>query len=122
MLFNNNTPIYIQIAELLYQKILNGEYENGSRIPSVRDMAVALEVNPNTVTRSYMILQEEGVIENKRGIGYFTDQDAFQIVMKKKQKEFLENDVPSFFSQMQQLGLSLDEILPHAKTDKGNIE
>ncbi|MBN2859641.1 MAG: GntR family transcriptional regulator [Sphaerochaetaceae bacterium] len=122
MLFNNHTPIYLQIAELLYQKILSGEYRNASRIPSVRDMAVALEVNPNTVTRSYMILQEEGVIENRRGIGYYTNEDAALIVEKKKQKEFLDSEVPSFFARMDQLGLTLNEVLKHLETRKGTIQ
>ncbi len=119
MHFNNNTPIYIQIAEFLYQKILSGEYENGSRIPSVRDMAVALEVNPNTVTRSYMILQEEGVIENRRGIGYFTNEDAGRIVLEKKQKEFLDTEVPTFFRRIEQLGLSLEQIIERHTQEKG---
>ncbi len=122
MLFNNHTPIYLQIAELLYQKILSGEYGNASRIPSVRDMAVALEVNPNTVTRSYMILQEEGVIENRRGIGYFTHEDASRIVVRRQQKEFLDTEVPAFFARMKQLGLTLNEVLEHLETRKGTLQ
>ncbi len=119
MLFHNNAPIYIQISELLYQKILSGEYENGSRIPSVRDMAVALEVNPNTVTHAYTILQEEGVIENKRGIGYSTHDKARALVQEMKRKDFLNVEAPAFFNRMEQLELTLEEVLENHSKKKG---
>ena len=72
MQFNTRLPIYIQIAGYIRDLILNGTWSDGERIPSVRDMAVELEVNPNTVVRTYAILQDEGTLDNQRGIGYFT--------------------------------------------------
>ncbi|HKM07759.1 MAG TPA: GntR family transcriptional regulator, partial [Sphaerochaeta sp.] len=72
MQFNNRSPIYMQIAQYIYDLILNASWVEEERIPSVRDMAMQLEVNPNTVIRTYSMLQEEGILENQRGIGYFT--------------------------------------------------
>ncbi len=66
----------MQIAEYIHDLILSNVWEDGQRIPSVRDMAMELEVNPNTVIRTYSLLQEEGTLENQRGIGYFTVKDA----------------------------------------------
>ncbi|NCB03451.1 MAG: GntR family transcriptional regulator [Spirochaetia bacterium] len=111
MQFNKEIPIYLQIKEVIYNTILSGTYENGERIPSIRDMAITLEVNPNTVTRAYGLLQDEEVIENQRGIGYFTSVKAKEIVSKRKREEFLHKDVPLFFETMEKLDLSIDEIM-----------
>jgi GntR family transcriptional regulator len=110
MQFNKHTAIYLQIADYMYDCILNEDWDNGSRIPSIRDMAMQLEVNPNTVTRTYMLLQEDGILENQRGIGYFTAPDARQQVLKRKQEAFLHNELPNLFTTMQQLGLTLENI------------
>ncbi len=110
MQFNKETPIYIQIKEVVYNAILSGEYENGQRIPSIRDMAVSLEVNPNTVTRTYSILQEEGVIENQRGLGYFTVSDAKDVVLRQKKDEFISLELPVLFTKMEKLGIPMDKV------------
>ncbi|HAF86725.1 MAG TPA: GntR family transcriptional regulator, partial [Sphaerochaeta sp.] len=71
MQFNNRSPIYLQIAQYIHGLITNSTWVEEERIPSVRDMAMQLEVNPNTVIRAYSMLQDEGILENQRGIGYF---------------------------------------------------
>jgi DNA-binding transcriptional regulator YhcF (GntR family) len=111
MQFNKETPIYIQIKDVVYNAILSGEYSDGQRIPSIRDMAVSLEVNPNTVTRTYSILQEEGVIENQRGLGYFAVADAKNVVLNQMKNEFITVEVPVFFSKMEKLGIPMETIL-----------
>ncbi len=111
MQFNKDLPIYLQIKEIIYNAILAGEYKNGDRIPSIRDMAMNLEVNPNTVTRTYGLLQDEGIIDNQRGIGYFTSPDATILVSNKKKEEFLKHDVPLFFQTMEKLHLKLEHII-----------
>ncbi|MFW5486081.1 MAG: GntR family transcriptional regulator [Sphaerochaetaceae bacterium] len=110
MQFNKETPIYIQIKDVVYNAILSGEYCGGERIPSIRDMAVSLEVNPNTVTRTYSILQEEGVIENQRGLGYFAVENAKDVVLNQMKDEFLTVEVPLFFSKMERLGIPMEKI------------
>ena len=71
MEFDQHKPIYLQIADAICERILTGQWPEGDRIPSVRECGVSLEVNPNTVARSYDELSTEGIIHNKRGIGYF---------------------------------------------------
>ena len=111
MQFNKDNPIYLQIKEVIYNAILTEEFKNGERIPSIRDMAMSLEVNPNTATRAYGLLQDEGIIDNQRGIGYFTKEDAIDLVKNKKKEEFLQHDVPLFFQTMDKLNLSIESVI-----------
>ena len=76
MEFRDNEAIYLQIAALVSDNILLGKWPGEQKIPSVRDLAVELEVNPNTVMRSYEFLQNQGIIYNKRGLGLFVAPDG----------------------------------------------
>jgi DNA-binding transcriptional regulator YhcF (GntR family) len=116
MQFNNQSAIYLQIAGYMYDQILSGAWANGERIPSIRDMAVQLEVNPNTVTRTYTLLQEEGTLENRRGIGYFTSSDAQQRVLETKRVAFMHKELPALFSTMQQLGITESDLVKQLRT------
>ncbi len=110
MQFHKHLSIYLQIAQYMYDRILSGEWKGGERIPSVRDMAVMLEVNPNTVTRTYTLLQEEGTLENQRGIGYFTAPNAREQVLERRREQFLLQELPSVFAAMQQLDITMDDV------------
>ena len=74
--FNEPNGIYLQIADQIRERILRGEWKTGERIPSIRELAVELGVNPNTVTRSYQRLLERELISNRRGRGYFVSENA----------------------------------------------
>ncbi len=104
-------PIYIQIAEYLYEMILGGDWPDGERIPSIREMAGQMEVNPNTMTRTYGLLQEQGVIYNKRGIGYFAASDARAMTARLKREEFLRSELPDLFKKMETLQIGKDELV-----------
>ncbi len=110
MIFNNDRAIYLQIADYFFEQILNKQFVADSRILSVRELAVQLEVNPNTVMRTYQYLQEMNIIYNKRGIGYFVSATAFDIVKAKRKKDFIEKEVPKFFKTMELLGISIEEL------------
>lgn len=114
MQFNTFSPIYLQIAEYIHDLILNRVWEDGQRIPSVRDMAMELEVNPNTVIRTYAMLQEEGTLENQRGIGYFTAKDARSLVLKQRREKFIKRELPQLFSTMETLGITLEDLQHYA--------
>ena len=114
MQFNTLSPIYLQIAQYMHDLILNRVWKDGERIPSVRDMAMELEVNPNTVIRTYALLQEEGTLENQRGIGYFTAKDARSLVLKKRRERFLKKEVPALFLTMETLGLTMEDLQMYA--------
>jgi DNA-binding transcriptional regulator YhcF (GntR family) len=110
MNFNNSKPIFIQIADQVCDRVLNSEYIADERIPSIRDLAIELEVNLNTVNRSYERLQQEGIIYNKRGIGYFISPDAFQKIKSIKHCRFLEEILPSVFKEILLLDLSMEDL------------
>lgn len=116
MQFNNLSPIYLQIAEYIHDLILGGIWGDGQRIPSVRDMAMELEVNPNTVIRTYALLQEEGALENQRGIGYFTAKEARALVLQKRREYFIQKELPAVFATMKSLGLSIEDFASYYET------
>lgn len=118
MQFNTLSPIYLQIAEYIHDLILNRVWDDGQRIPSVRDMAMELEVNPNTVIRTYALLQDEGTLDNQRGIGYFTAKDARTLVLKQRRDKFIKRELPALFSTMETLGLTLEDLQTYAKQTK----
>jgi GntR family transcriptional regulator len=103
MEFKENQAIYLQIANRFFENILRKEWGAGDKIPSIRDMAVEFEVNPNTTMRTFNYLQDKGVIYNKRGVGYFLADDGFErtIALKK---------LPVFLKTMRLLGLSLEDL------------
>jgi len=115
MEFKNTKGIFLQIADNLSEQILEGKYPPGEKIPSVRDLATGIGVNPNTVMRTYSELQSRGIIENKRGIGFFICDDAVNIIRKWKRKEFFETDLPLIVRQTKFLGITIKELEPYFK-------
>ena len=115
MEFKNNKGIFLQIADNISEKVMEGKYPPGEKIPSVRDFATEIGVNPNTVMRAYGELQSRGIIENKRGIGYYVGDDAVNIVRQWKRKEFFETELPLIVKQIKILGISIEELVPYFK-------
>ena len=109
--FQNDKPIYQQIAELLSEQILARQWPPGDKIPSVREMGMQLQVNPNTVLRTYDFLQNKGIIFNKRGIGYFVEEDAVKKILDLRREDFYTNTLPSFFKTLSLLGIEPSEII-----------
>ncbi|MBO6172526.1 MAG: GntR family transcriptional regulator [Bacteroidales bacterium] len=110
MEFNPNKAIYLQIRDSICERILSGELKPEDRIPSVREYGASIGVNPNTVMRTYEKLTQEGVIYNKRGIGYFISQEAKDLVLESSRKEFIENELPVMIRKMELLGLDPKEL------------
>lgn len=111
MEFDNNKPIYIQIADNISDRILSGELKQGSRIPSVREWGAGIGVNPNTVARSYELLSNRGVIYNQRGIGFFVADDAQETIKSAERKKFIEKEFPAFRTRAEFLGVNLKELI-----------
>lgn len=105
MNFNADKPIYLQIADSISDRILSGQLKGEDRIPSVRDYGADLGVNPNTMMRAYEKLTADGVLYNKRGIGYFVAEDAKELILEAQRKEFIEKDVPAIRERLALLGL-----------------
>jgi DNA-binding transcriptional regulator YhcF (GntR family) len=118
MEYKGNKSIYLQIADHICEKILKGVWRETERIPSIREMSVEAEVNPNTMTRTYNYLQENGIVYNERGIGYFVSQNAISKTQSMMKSEFFKEEVPHFFKQMELLDISFDELQTYYSTRK----
>ncbi|MBN1181743.1 MAG: GntR family transcriptional regulator [Bacteroidales bacterium] len=110
MEFRDTQAIYLQIADYICESILQKKWMEEDRIPSVRELAVNMEVNPNTVMRTFNYLQEKGVIYNKRGIGYFITEDGFKQTLDLKKQAFLEEEIPQFIKTMKLLGITVEDL------------
>ncbi len=110
MEFLSHHAIYLQIADQVCESILTDKWQYDNKIPSVRDMAVQIEVNPNTVARAYSHLQEKGIIINKRGLGYFITKDAMEITLREKQDAFKKTELPRIFKMMRLLNIEPEAI------------
>ena len=109
MNFNESSPIYLQIADKLCDGVLSGLYTAGQRIPSVREMAVAIEVNPNTVQRTYTTLQEWGIVEMRRGQGHFVTADALASTRTRRRRILDQEEIPRILEYLNVLSMSIDE-------------
>jgi DNA-binding transcriptional regulator YhcF (GntR family) len=110
MEFRDNEAIYLQIAAFVSKNILLGNWPAEQKIPSVRDLAIELEVNLNTVMRSYEFLESLGVIFNKRGLGFFVAPDGYDKAKTYRRERFIKQDLPVFFTNIYLLGILPEEI------------
>ena len=110
MNISENQSIYIQITEFVKEQILLNKWQKEEKIPSVRDLAAELQVNPNTVMRAYDFLQQQGVIYNRRGIGNHVSSDAGEKILAARKEKFLKSDLPVIFKNMLLLEIGFDEL------------
>lgn len=120
MEFKDNEAIYLQIANSVSENILVRKWNQGEKIPSVRELATEMQVNPNTVIRTYEFLQNKEIIYTKRGLGFFVSPDAVKKIKKYKKDQFLETDLPRFFKDMYLLEIGIDDITKRYETFKSN--
>lgn len=110
MKFKESKSIYLQIADRIMDEILRMVYPEEGRVPSVREYAAMVEVNANTVVRSYDYLQGQEIIYNKRGIGYFVSLGARERIIQLRRQSFLQDELPDMFRQIHLLSIPLEEI------------
>lgn len=108
--FRDTPAIYIQIAEYVCEQILLKKWKLGDKIISIREMAETIEVNPNTVQRAYDFLQQQNIISNRRGIGYFTEEDAHERILTFRRGQFIEHELPVFLRNLYLLKVDIKEI------------
>jgi GntR family transcriptional regulator len=107
--FNTSQPIYHQLVQRICRQIVRGEVQAGSKLPSVREMALTSNVNPNTVQRVYSELERMDVAVSRRGQGTFVTEDAERL--KAMRGQLREEQISSFVGDMREMGFSADEIL-----------
>ena len=108
--FNNTTPIYRQITAAACSRILNREWPDGEKVPSVRELSTELTVNTRTVMKALEYLQNHGIRQPRRGMGFYTVENARELVLKLRKDEFFEDVVPNLASQLRDLGITPDEL------------
>ena len=122
MQFSEPRSIYLQIADQIRDRILQGEWQAGERIPSIRELAIELGVNPNTVTRSYQALLDWGIVANQRGRGYFVSEDAGERAVQAMRDEFVRDELPKVVRAMKTLGIGIDELAEYLDQQDGDQE
>ena len=111
MEYSEHKPIYLQNVDLMQEKILRGDWREEERIPSVREMGAMVGVNPNTIVRSYQLLESQEIIYNKRGLGYFVKEGAVARIKENVKNEFIANELPQFKAKAQMLGITKEELV-----------
>lgn len=110
-MFNDSTrAIYLQIADRICDDILAHKYQEEDRLPSVREYAASIEVNANTVLRTYDWLAVREIIYNRRGIGFFISQDALKKVVELRREEMFRIGMPKFFHRISLLRITPEEL------------
>ena len=110
MHFKPNYPIYLQVVDFLCERILMHRWGDGEKIPSVKELSVEAAVNPNTVIKSLTYLLDNDILLTQRGVGYFLTEDAHQKTIELKRRQFVKEDLPDVFSNMELLGISLEDL------------
>ncbi|MUT66092.1 GntR family transcriptional regulator [Paenibacillus sp. NEAU-GSW1] len=107
--FNASKPIYLQLADRIHRQIISGELKAGEKLPSIRDMGMKYNINPNTIQRAYNELEREGVLETKRGQGTFVPERLDRL---NQQRDKLKHEqIEQFVHVMREMGFSTAEIL-----------
>ncbi|MCL2421895.1 MAG: GntR family transcriptional regulator [Defluviitaleaceae bacterium] len=106
--FDERSPIYEQIILQFCRSLIKGELAPAERIPSIRDLAIALKVNTNTVQRAYQEMERKQLIYSKRGTGYFITEG--QDMVNEIKAEMVKETVSRFVAEMRSLGFGEDQI------------
>lgn len=109
--FKNHKAIYLQIADSICDSILRGEYTEGEKLPSVRDIAVQVEVNVNTVARTLEFLQQKDIVCTRRGLGNFVNNGAKSAIEEIRREEFFGETLPELFRTMESLNISIQDVV-----------
>ena len=118
--WNDSQPIYWQLKERTIAMILDGTLAEGDALPSVRTVAADFQLNPITVSKSYQVLVDDGLVEKRRGLGMFVCAGARRRRMESERQSFLTEEWPAMVNRIGQLGLDVNGLLQSAlrKEDK----
>ncbi|MGL5765468.1 MAG: GntR family transcriptional regulator [Sarcina sp.] len=116
--FNEDSPIYVQIAHAVEDGILNGIFEEESAIPSTTEISLMYKINPATVNKGFNILVNKEIIYKKRGIGMFVKKGSSQILMEQRREQFLKGFILPIIEEAKRLNISEDEIINMIKKER----
>ena len=111
MIWNDPTPIWLQLKERVIAMMLDGELKPGDPLPSMRTVAAEFQINHLTVSRAYQELADEMLVEKRRGLGMYVTEGAAEKLMASERERFLREEWPAVIARIQRLGLSMDELM-----------
>ena len=114
-IFRTDYPLYLQLVERIKKAIVSGMYGPGDRLPSIREMAVRLEVTPNTIQRALQILENEEIIYTERTTGKFVTKDKEKLIALRR--ETLTERIRSMIAELKMHGYSKDEIMDSVRKE-----
>ena len=106
--FDNNKPIYLQLVEDIKKSIIKGEYKPGDKLPSVREYALLMKVNPNTMNKALLELENIKLIYTERTNGKYVTKD--EKVLQKYKEKYLKEKTKEFINELTELGITKKEI------------
>lgn len=109
--WREDQPIYRQIRDRIIAGVVDGSFREGEALPSVRAVAVELQVNPLTVSKAYQELQQAGIAEPRRGLGLFVIPGARERLSAAEREQFLTKEWPDIATRIRRLGLSIEDLL-----------
>lgn len=115
VIWNENTPIYLQLKEKVIGMLLDGVLKPGDALPSVRQVAADFQLNPITVSRAYQELVDESLVEKRRGLGMYVTEGAPEKLLASERQRFLKEEWPAMLARIEQLGLRLEELMKRAQ-------
>lgn len=116
--WNDTTPIYLQLRERVVAQILAGDIRPGEALPSVRQVAAELAINPITVSRAYQTLSDDGLVEKRRGLGLFVSAGADTVLRKRERELFMSQEWPAMIIRMRSLGIDPAALLAQLQDDE----
>ena len=117
-IFNNERPIYIQLVEMIRTDIVSGKFKKGQKLPSVRELALTMKVNPNTMQKALVELENEKLIYTERTNGKYVTEN--QEMIEKVKKELAQDKVNNYLSSMKSIGISYDSAVRYLQELGGN--
>ena len=111
MNFNNDVPIYMQIAQTIEDNILKGIFKEETVIPSTTEISVKYKINPATVAKGFNLLVDEGIIYKKRGVGMFVVAGSKEKLIGIRKEKFYENYIVSLIEEAKKLNISSSDII-----------
>lgn len=116
--FENEKPIFIQIAEGIEDAIVTGAFAEESKIPSITEFSVSYKINPATALKGINILVDSGIVYKKRGVGMFVKEGAKELLTLKRRDAFFNDYVKKMLSEAQRLGISKEDIIKMLKENE----
>ena len=110
-IFDNERPIYIQLVEKIRLEIISGKLKSGERIPSVRELALTARVNPNTMQKALVELENEGLVYTERTNGKFVTDN--RELIEKIKKESAKEKANTYVNDMSNIGISYEESIKY---------